>query len=308
MRKFSGWSTCISVIAGFLLLTDFAFTQDVDNPQNDVIYLSRAQQNGDKYVESLTQGWYNFEVGNTPGALEEFEKVLSAKDALESETVQALYGLGLTHQYSYQIGAEKKAAKHFQRIVDEFSRNNVAPWALLALGELQGVDSDEQRSRATQYYQQVLEKYPDSIAIHEAALQNFSASSYDMNHEVWSEKAALLEEHLNRYPINPLATTMHYRLTAWYGMNYEHKKALYHNIIIGKKRMCDPFRWSGNWWGIAQTLYYFCDLPELSILWHQKILDYCPRSRLRLPARQRIEAIQHELQQKSSANETEAES
>ena len=92
--------------------------------------------------------------------------------------------------------------------------------------------------------------------------------------------------------IQAMASIMHFRLTHWYEQaRRDYDKGLYHALNLAKYKMCDPVRWGPMYWNIAQTLRIRHNKPLEALPWYQKILDDCPRSVLKLSARQIIEEI-----------------
>jgi hypothetical protein len=102
---------------------------------------------------------------------------------------------------------------------------------------------------------------------------------------------AVLENHLELYPDNPLAGTMHYRVGYFYfACLQDYEKALPHSVATSTLRMEDPYRWPEDYWHTAMN-FMRLNRPEEALPWFQKILTDKPTSRESLPAKQMIELI-----------------
>lgn len=267
--------------------------------------LTRERQRADRYSEELSKGWRHFHGGRSDQARTVFEGVLESRNATAAGRVQALYGLGLCHKFRRPVSRPDAARESFQRIVEEFPESSVVPWALLELGILarkKWADLDHQGSghendEARGYFLRILKDFPDSLAIHEAAVRLASSWFFEVRPEVSRRGVEILEEHLRRYPDNPLASTMHYRIAFWYlSVAQNYPKGVPHLVRQGEMKLCDPFRWGQNYWQVAQFLRFGLKRPEEAVLWYEKVIAEAPGTAMVLSARKELAQLREGME------------
>jgi tetratricopeptide (TPR) repeat protein len=291
---------CISIFA-CLIFADSSTNnnssqQHAKNKVSDIAILKQDIQKGKQYSDILRQAWNAYYTGNNPKAQKLFQQVLDSKNANEPECVQSLFGIGINFGYALHRDHEK-ARFSFQHIINEYPLNPAAPWALLELAYLSGTDTPEQRKTARKYYHNIFKKYPESIATHEAALRLASTYFFEIDPKLNSKAVETLENHLKKYPDNPLASIMRFRLTYWYEeVLRDYGKGLEHALILGELKMADPYRWPMQYWNIAQMYRIKFNKPLEAIKWYQKIIDECPRDYLVFAAKQYVKELSEELE------------
>jgi tetratricopeptide (TPR) repeat protein len=260
----------------------------------DIHVLTRDRQHGAGYSDVLRQAWKAYNTSNNPKAAKLFQQVLNADNANAAERTQALFGLGIN--FSYSVHPEQhKAKQYFLQLVDDYPQNPAAPWAIIELACLQGTDTLQERQNARKHYYNILKKYPLSTSIHEAALRLASTYFYEIEPELNSNAVKVLEEHLKKYPDNPLASTMRFRLVYWYEeVNRNYEKGLEHALVLGELKMADPYRWPMQYWNIAQMYRIKFKKPAEAIKWYQKIIDESPRDYLVYAAKQFVKELSEE--------------
>lgn len=274
-------------------------------PPGGITVLLQDRQEGAAYRDQLTAGWTAFGQAKTPNALEAFESVLNATDATEAERVQALYGIGTCHLYDLPAPDLDQARAAFNRIVDDYPGNPAAPWALLALGQVAGNETFEQREQARAALRRVPAEYPDSLALHEAMLNLARLYFFELDPELTQQGVDTLETHVQAYPDNPLVCVMLFRLVYWHAeVRRDYGSAVRYAEWLGTIRLSDPYRWASQYWLVGQVYYLRLHDPAAALPWYQKILDECPRAQLRYSAKQRVEEIQALLDDRPAQPET----
>ena len=263
----------LSLLAGVSLSDS---DNDNDKISSDIAFLTSERQHAEKYADDLKKAWRAFDISDTDRAEKIFKKVLNAKDAAEVERVQALFGLGTNYQFAVPKEKPDKARECFQRILDEYPDNSIAVWSLLKMGVLEGTDSAEARERGRQYYNNVLQRHPGSLAIHEAALRLAGGYFYELEPEMAAKGIQTLEEHMEKYPDNPLASVMLFRLQFWYAeVNRDYDKSVEYGLELGEFMMADPQRWGIQLWSLAQMMRIRQNRPVESLKWYKKIVEVC---------------------------------
>lgn len=304
MRYIHAWKRVwilFSFVIAILCLTAISIVASQANDKvynsSDVAELSLERQSGDKFSEDLRQAWEAYNLGNNTLSSSIFKKVFDADLSNNSERVQALFGLAVNAAYG-TIERPKKARKYFNRIVEQYPQNTVAAWALLKLGQLEGTDSTAQRQAAREYYQKILEQYPDSLAIHESVVRLAGTYFYELDPNLTKVGTEILESHLEKYPDNPLASIMRFRLFYWYAeveKDYEH--AIKHGAILGELKMSNSDRWGQQYWSVAQIYHYKLNMPREALKWYKKIIaDETPLNLFTFSAKQKIKEITENLE------------
>lgn len=263
----------------------------------EVAYLGKERQPADRFSRELSAAWQFLDGLKFEDAASEFEKVLNAEAAGPRDRVQALYGLALCHKYKPAGPDTAVSRSYFERIVREYPDNATAAWALMELGMLEDVESADGRVRARTYYERVLGSYPDSVAVHEVVLR--LADTYlrfELDEDLIDRGLAVLEDHIRRYPDNPLVGTMHYRLAYfYYACLQDYERSLPHAVILGELRMEDPFRRPADNWQTAMNFLRLGRVAE-ALPWFERIIRENPGSRQVLSARQMVRTIEDYLQ------------
>jgi tetratricopeptide (TPR) repeat protein len=263
---------------------------------SDVEVLSRERQSGDKFSEDLRKAWEAYGVGNSNLASSYFQKVFDVEQSNDSERVQALYGLAVNAAYGTPE-RPKKAKKYFKQIAEQYPQNTVAAWALLKLGQLEGTDTSQQRQIAREYYRRLLEQYPDSLAIHESVVRLAGTYFHELDPNLTEIGTEILEKHLEKYPDNPLASIMRFRLFYWYAeVEKDYDRAIKHGAKLGEMKMANSDRWGQQYWSVAQIYLYKLNEPQEALKWYKKIVDERSRDLFVFPAKQKIKQITEQLE------------
>lgn len=290
IQRFSGfWHSLICLLAAALglcclvvgspLATGASWSPETPSRQGDVDYLTQERRSGIVYSDRLREGWEKYHHTEFVAAAAIFESVIEAPDAAEADVVQAHYGAAMSFSFQVPFADTENARRHFLTLVDDYAEYPAAAWALLELARMESYSSDEGRIRIRAYLQRMFEHYPESIAVHEAAIRLASSYFYETNPELTAHGVAILEDHLELHPENPLASIMHFRLGYWYTeAMHAHDRALPHSLRLGHLRMADPFRWSRHFWHIAQLFRLKFNDPESAWFWLEMIVEEAPQS------------------------------
>ena len=291
-----GYFICaVAVIIMTFVISSEALQEQKTSENSDIAYLTTDRQQGDKFSSVLKRAWQAYNTANNPKAAGLFQEVLAADNANDAERVQALFGLGVNSGYSIHSD-QQKAKQYFTQIVENYPQNPAAPWAMMELAYLLGTDTLQERNNGRKYYLQIIEKYPNSPAIHEATLRMASTYFFEIDPELNSNAVKVLEEHLKKYPDNPLVSTMRFRLAYWYEeVDRDYEKGLEHALILGELKMADPYRWPMQYWNIAQMYRIKFNKPAEAVKWYQKIVDEAPRDYLVYAAKEFIKGLSEEI-------------
>jgi hypothetical protein len=105
-----------------------------------------------------------------------------------------------------------------------------------------------------------------------------------------------LEGHLKKHPENPLAVIMHFRLDYYYGdIRLDYEACLPHAIKVAELKLSDPFRWSRQYWHVAEILRLRLGRPAEAARWYRRIVDECPTSMQAMAAGEHLAAIEKSL-------------
>jgi tetratricopeptide (TPR) repeat protein len=267
-------------------------------------YLMSEEQEAEVYTEELKQAWQLFRGDDPGGASKVFKQVAEAKDAQPSDRMQALFGMGLSYEFIPPEPQVDNAKKAFQDLIKEFPENFLVPWVLLELGKLSfhktanldywnnTIDNQEAR----RYFRRILEDYPKSIAIHEAAVRLSNTYCFEVDRPESDWALEILQNHLKEHPDNPLAAGMHLLLTIWHSsITQDHEAAAPHAIRLGELQQSNPYRWSEVYWRVASIFHKgLGDLEEAS-RWYRKLIEVTPDARQAFQAQKELEKIDQKL-------------
>lgn len=285
----------LGMVASAFASAETGETED-QRRQREYRVLMSERQGADQYHDELTEAWSLYSALNIPEATRAFEGVRTAEGVRERDLVQALYGLGLCYRFHMQRPNFEEARACFDEIALRFPKNSVAAWALMERGSLEDLETEAGRVAARSFFRRILEEYPESLAIHETALR--LASTYlgrTLDPDLIREGLAVLENHIENHPDNPLVGTMHYRVGYFYFACFQdYEKALPHSVATSTLRMEDPYRWPEDYWHTAMN-FMRLDRPAEALPWFEKILTDKPTAREAFPAKQMVERINRYL-------------
>jgi tetratricopeptide (TPR) repeat protein len=241
----------------------------------------------------LAEAWQAYGRSNLETAEPLFRRVSEAPNAPRGEVCEALFGLGWCREFRRPLPDATGAVNIFARIAQEFASDPLAPWALIELGNLRVKKGQPRQEAGRKHYREVIEKYPDSPAVHEATLRLANSLLYEMTDAEMNEGAAVLERHLKQHPDNPLAVIMHFRLDYYYGdIRLDYAACLPHAIRVAELKLSDPFRWSRQYWHVAEILRLRLGRPVEAARWYRRIVEECPTSMQALASAELLAAIE----------------
>ena len=247
----------------------------------------REQGQAQRYGDELKKAWERFHTGDPAEALRRFQAILEEDPLPEPDRIQALYGSGFSYRFMRPFPNQERAIAIFENLLGQYPNNRLTPWLFLELGILKRRKSADLEyepdlsvnAESRGYFQRILDDYPDSVVVHEAAIRLSSSYFFEVETQYADKGVELLERHLERYPDNPLASVMHMRLNIWYfAVHQDFEKSQVHALRLGEMRMSDPFRWSRNYWHIAQTYLIAFDDPARAAPWFRRIIEEAPKS------------------------------
>lgn len=245
------------------------------------------------FETELGQAWQAYGRSNLEQAEPLFRQVAEAPHAVAGERCEALFGLAWCHAFRRPLPDTPGAIELFTRITEEFADDPLAPWALIELGNLRVKKGQSGQEAGRKFYRQVLVQHADSPAVHEATLRLANALLYELTEPQMQEGAALLERHLQQHPNNPLAVVMHFRLDYYYGdIRLDYTACLPHAIKVAELKLSDPFRWSRQYWHVAEILRLRLGRPAEAARWYRRIVEECPTSMQAMAAGKHLAAIE----------------
>ena len=271
--------------------------------KSNVAFLMREQRHAQQYEDDLKQAWERFHSGDPREALESFQAILDKDPLPEPDRIQVLYGIGFCYRFMRPFPDEERAIAIFEDLLRQYQDSQLKPWLLLELGILKRKKSADLEyepdlsinSESRRYFQRILNDYPDSVVVHEAAIRLSSNYFFEVESRYADKGVELLERHLERYPDNPLASVMHMRLNIWYfAVHQDFEKSQVHALRLGEMRMSDPFRWSRNYWHIAQTYLIALKDPAKAAPWFRRIIEEAPKSEHVFLARKILREIERD--------------
>ncbi len=265
------------------------------------IFLQQSQK-GQEFTKELTQAWNLYFTARTAEAIEIFDEVLENEKSNPAEKAQSLFGLGTCYSLGVGYHDKPKALEFYTQLARQHPDNPAAPWALMRIGALYDISIEKERRSSREVFTAIIQDYPQSTAIHEAVLRLSATWFRELDSEQIQKGITLLEEHLETYPQNPLASIMHFRLAYWYAsVEKDYKKSLVHRLKLAEFKMSDPHRWALQYWGIAQTYRLKTQEYDKALYWYRKLIEECPRDLLNFPAQLMIKKIEEELDAKKDS-------
>ena len=237
----------------------------------------------------LVEAWNEFRAGRNNEAAARFTAVVDRHPGKSPVRLQALYGYALAMGYSLPSPKVQEALAALKTVVDADPQGEIAPWAILEMGNLVIDRSRASNPVAAAHFQRVLTEFPGSPAADEAALKFAGAKIAEGNRESVLQGINALEAHLAQRPNNPAAVVMHLRLDyAYCVILQDYANSLRHAEAVCRLRLRDPFRWSRQLWHTAELHRRFSGDRERAAHFYRMILAEAPRSEHAWPARQRL--------------------
>lgn len=231
------------------------------------------------HAENLTAAWDAYARNHLAEAESWFKRILDDPASTPEVRAEAMLGTGWTYAYRQPIPRLEAAEQLFARIVTDYPDSSLAAWALIEIGTLKVDKSRPNQEPGRAYYRRVLADYPDTVAVHEAALRLANSLLYELADAEMEEGAKILEDHLRRHPDNPLAVIMHFRLDYYYNdIRQDYAACLPHAIKVAEMKFSDPFRWSRQYWHVAEILRLRLGRADEAMRWYRRIVEECPTS------------------------------
>ena len=277
----------------------------------DISALTRDRTSAGRYGASLRKAWETFQSSDCKTAASLFAAVLEHDDGTDLDTVQALFGLGLSYRHLRPFPSPEKAHSMFSRIIEEFPEHPAVPWAHLELGkiarrksaDLDYRDLSEENAESRRIFRHILDQYSDSTAVHEAAIRLASTYFFESLTPEAHRGVEILEEHLAKYPGNPLEPVMLLRLQLWiFEIEQDYAKSVQYASKLGEMRMSDPQRWGRHFFHIAQTYRLGLGEPEKAARWYREIIQVTPKSRHVLSAKRILQSMEAEKARRGAAD------
>ena len=295
-------------LTGYLTILVFATLvtgwQPIHAETSGVEYLMSEEQEAEVYSEDLEEAWQHFRRDDPASALKIFRLVARASDAKATDRLQALFRMGLSYEFMPPEPQVQDAKRTFQAIIDEYPDNSLVPWALLEMGKLtfrktanldywnNAIDNEEARI----YFRRILTDYPDSVAIHEAAVRLANTYFFEVDRPESDQALEILKDHLEAHPNNPLAAGMHLLLTIWYSnIRQDYRAAAPHAIKLGELQQSNPYRWSEVYWRVATIFHKGLGDLEEATHWYRKLIEVTPDARQALQAQKELEKIEQKI-------------
>ena len=255
--------------------------------------LLRPRREAKVFRAELEKAWDAYGRSHPEMAEPWFRRVVEADAPPPEELCEALFGLAWCHAFRRPLPDNRKAVELFTRVARKYPADPLAPWALIELGNLRVAKGQSKQGEGRKFYREVLERHPDSPAVHEAALRLANSLLYELTEPEMREGATILERHLVRHPDNPLAVIMHFRLDYYYGdIRLDYAACLPHAIRVAEMKLSDPFRWSRQYWHVAEILRLRLGRPAEAAAWYRRIVEECPTSMQALAAAQHLAAFE----------------
>jgi tetratricopeptide (TPR) repeat protein len=278
VKKYPGWR----VLAGlgvpvafcvFLLLISCGSQNDFEGDPTDLI----------------AQGWEYLTIQEYDQASDHFRSALDRVDAASREHALALYGLGCAARFRRPEPDLKNARGYFERVVEEDTTGEIAPWGALALARLDfihkaslGLTEDLMTDEALRdSYRRVIRNYPGTDAASEATLHLAQSLFASQDGQEAIEAVGLLEGLLADDPGTPYRYAIEGALAGYY---YHQERYLeqYEAMVRQGDAISDPDRYMGDvYYRIAFHADARLDRPDLALPYYEKILEECkmdPRS------------------------------
>lgn len=237
----------------------------------------------------LVDAWDEFRAGRNEQAAARFRAVAEQSAEKSPVRLQALYGYALAMGYSLPSPKVREALAALKTIVDADPQGEMAPWAILEMGNLVIDRTRASNPVAAAHFERVLTEFPGRPAADEAVLKFAGAKIAEGDRASVLRGVAALESHLAQHPGNPSAVVMHLRLDYTYCVILQdYANSLRHAEAVCRLRLRDPFRWSRQLWHTAELHRRFSGDRERAAHYYRMILTEAPRSEHAWPARQRL--------------------
>ena len=261
----------------------------------------------------LEQAWHAFRLADYRMALARFERVPDSPAAGEHHRIAALYGASVVRDMRQPIPSQDdaRAAEGYRRIIAEAPEHALAPWSALALARMThlvpvGEEPDYERVRAA--YQEVIDRYPDHMAGHEALLYQQSTWIMTLEPEATRRALARLQDFVNSYPASPFLSAAYQLIGQGQETLGDADGQLEARIRELETMEIDPSSpasadLSWRYWQIATTAEFMAGRFDVARVYYQKLIDEYPLDFRKFPARQalaRMDALEVQLRRELS--------
>jgi len=156
--------------------------------------------------QALAEAWEKYREGEFRGAVRLFEGVVDKLDTSDPRHLKALYGLATTHALRRPDPNREMATVLHRQVIASDLEGDLAAWSLLALARMKHLVSVGQTpdyNEAREAYQEVIDRFPDHRASHEAFLYQQSTYVVDMDLQSTAATLERLKIFIDSHPDSP---------------------------------------------------------------------------------------------------------
>jgi len=231
-----------------------------------LLMFSSGCDRGDKTLtpqEKINSGWDNYRAGEFKFAVSDFEAALASPNISLDEQVKATYGLATTWALRRPDENTAKAAALHTKVLQLDPKHELAAWSLLSLARLKHmvpVDQTFDSKQVCQAYQDVIDRYPNSIAAEEALILQQSIIACTFDPADAAKVIDTLKKFVDTHPKSHFRSFAYTIMGTCYHTLKQPQQELWANIRSYETQEVDPsnpfFENSGVYWSIATFAEY----------------------------------------------------
>ena len=209
-------------------------------------------------AEQIQIGWNRYRVGEYGDAAAGFESARHATPADNPLHARALYGLATTWNLRRPGEDCALASRLYRQVLDMAPGSDEAAWSLPALARIKhlpptGQEPDLAGVRAA--YQEVIDRFPDHVAGHEAFMHQQATLVASFKPEVARQVITNVEAFIQKHPDSPFQSALYSLIGTCHFILNEPEKRLAAEVKAYETFELDPTNpnqdKTGVYWGLA---------------------------------------------------------
>jgi len=239
-------------------------------------------------AEAIKAGWNSYRMGEFNQAVKAFESAQAATKPGDPLYAQALYALATTWNLRRPGEDEALARRLYEKVLQEAPKSDEAAWSLLALARMQQLvqaDQEPDYPAVRQAYQEVIDRFPEHLAAHEAFVHQQATWLTTLRPEDAQSVVDAIDKFVAAHPKSPFLNAVYSVQSCAYGILKQGEKHLQAELRALEHRELDPTNPNMDnaavYWGIASIAEFECgDFATARKFYRRLIGEY--------PAEQRV--------------------
>jgi tetratricopeptide (TPR) repeat protein len=235
-------------------------------------------------AEAIKAGWDNYRMGEFNQAVKAFESAQAATQPGDPLYAQAVYALATTWNLRGNPDDDPARARQlYEKVLQEAPKSDEAAWSLLAMARMKQLvpaDQEPDYPAVRQAYQEVIDRFPEHLAAHEAFVHQQATWLTTLRPEDAQAVVDNVDKFVAAHPKSPFLNAVYSVQSCAYGILKQGEKHLQAELNALKYRELDPTNPNMDnaltYWVIASIAEFECGDFVTARKFYRRLVDEYP--------------------------------